>query len=112
MKNRQRQSHSQPQTIASSQATEREQGNVMECKEGLLEIISLVMPTQTLRTSVNREKTLKELSVMAKDHIKEAFLGFQQEMELLQSRAHFCERSLESERVTKLERERQVQELQ
>jgi hypothetical protein len=95
MKNRQKPSHTQ--TYASSQVTKADKESnaiISECKEGLLEIISFLVPTQTMRMGVNREKSIGELTKIAKDHIKEMTAGFQQELELLQSRAHYCERTL------------------
>jgi hypothetical protein len=59
MKNRQR--GGQMQSFTASQATNADKENngvVAECKENLLEIISHIVPTQTMKTGLNREKSL------------------------------------------------------
>lgn len=72
MKNRQK-GGGQVQSYTASQATnayKENNGVVAECKENLLEIICLIVPTQTMKTGLNREKSMGELVKMAKDHIK------------------------------------------
>lgn len=63
----------QLQTYTSSYVTnaDKEHNSIIsEFKEGLLEIISLLMPTQTMKTGVNRQKSMNELVKIAKDLIK------------------------------------------
>ena len=60
----------------------------------LLDIINIVVPTQTLHNSTNREKSVNELFGILRESIKDTFEKNRKEFELLQSTAKTCQKSL------------------